>query len=181
MDLIPECIRLRARNAATTEAGLWIRAFHQFLEQEYTMRAFTEEVWIVSGGTTPLWPNGMSFHDTHALGGIYYCLSSHAKRPLYLAFRVRGQVTHIQKVLSVHHEAKPVDFLPALKNVPADWPNLPHTVWKLSAPTPLPRPIPTGDNTMRARRFSCDLDILLASSTIRDAIAKMKARRQSRA
>lgn len=178
MDLIPDCIRMLREYPATTEPGLWIRSFQQFLEQEYEMKAFTEEVWIVSASTKPLWPNGKSFYDTHAKGRIriYYRKDCHNKRPLYMAFRVGGKVTHIQKVLSVKHEAQPVDLMSELKNVPENWPSIPHTVWVLGEPTPLPQAIPTDDKTMRARQFSCDLDILLSSASIREAVQKMKKR-----
>jgi hypothetical protein len=181
MDLIPECANLLTVYASTTEPGQWIRAFQQFLEQEYTMRSFTEEVWIVSTNRKPLWAGGMSFYDTHFNGRIYYRPSDrpthHGKRPLYIAFRVDGKVTHIQKVLSVQHETSPVAFVPQLKKVAETWPTNPHTVWHLDEPTALPNPIPTGDSTMQARMFSCDFDILISSESIREAVQRMKSRR----
>lgn len=176
MDLIPDCAQLVAKHRPTTEAGQWVRAFHRFLEQEYTMRSFTDEVWIVSANTQPLWDKGMSFYDTHTKGRIYYCKGVHAKRPLYIAFRVHGHVSAIQRVLRVEHEARPIDFIPELKDVSNEWPKESHTIWVLDEPTPLPKPIPSGDATMRARRCGCDLDVLLSSPTIRLAEERMKKR-----
>ena len=140
------------------------------------MRAFTEEVWIVAASMKPLWPGGMSFYDTHTQGRIYYRDDCHARRPLYMAFRANGQVTHIQKVLGVRHEVNCIDFIPELKNVPDEWPCQPYTVWLLGEPTPLPKSIPTDDPKMWARQFSCDLDVLLSSTSIREAVKKMKER-----
>jgi len=176
MELIPVCIQLLATNPATTEAGRWLRAFHQFLDREYVMRAFTEEVWIVSASTQPLWPNGMSYYDTHVNGRIYYRTDCHAKRPLYIAFRVGGKVTHIQKVLGVEHETRPADFVADLQGASLEWATQPHTIWKLGVPTPLPSAIPTDDKAMRGRQFSCDLDILISSASIREAVQRMKTR-----
>jgi hypothetical protein len=174
-NLIPECLRLRSRFPRTTEEGWWLRAFHQFLEQEYAMRAFTDEVWIVPADTRPLWPGGISFYETHAKERIYFRTDCHAKRPLYIALRAHGQVTHIQRVIGVEHEAQPEDFVPKLQQ--ANWPKVPRTIWILDEPKPLPHPIPTGDPTMRARQFSCDIDILLSASSVKDAVTKMKHRR----
>jgi hypothetical protein len=183
-DIIPECARLRSKCQADTEEGVWLRYFQGFLEQEYQMRAFTEEVWIVSARTSPLWPGGLSYYDTHAKERpqghrIYYRTDCHGKRPLYMAFRNNGKVTHIQRVMGVVHEAMPLEYVPELRHISAkQWPTTPHTIWLLGPPTELSRPIPTGDNTMRARQFSCDLDILISSNSIREAVQKMKDRRR---
>ncbi len=65
--LIPHCVRLQAHYAADAESGQWVRAFRTFLEEEYAMKCFTEEVWIVPAQSKPLWPGGWSFYPKHRL------------------------------------------------------------------------------------------------------------------
>ena len=159
--------------------GRWVRTFFSFLEGEFRMKTYTEEVWIIPAQTRPLWNGGWSFYDTHMKGRIYYRTKKDRytnQKPLYIAFRAEGKVKHIQRVKRVEHEIKPIDCLPQLKNVKGSWPSQPHTIWHLSEPVPLPKAIPTGDPTMRARHVYCDIDILLSSSTIKDAVERMKER-----
>ena len=147
------------------------------------MKAYTEEVWIIPAQTKPLWTNGWSFHDTHIKGRrIYYRTKKDrftSQRPLYIAFRADGKVTAIQRVDRVEHEAAPIDYVPQLRNVKGSWPSEPHTVWHLSEPVPLPRAIRTGDRNMRGRHVYCDVDILISSPTIKDAVDRMKQRRNT--
>jgi hypothetical protein len=174
--LIPHCIHDQRWCPQTTLPGYWVRSFQRFLEEEYNMKCFTEEVWIVSASQVPLWPNGLSHYDTHVKGRIYYRQDRHTKRPLYLALRTQGRIEALQRVLRVEHEVQPVNCIPALKNVPHGWPSEPHTIWHLGEPVKLPNPIPTDDAAMRGRMVSCDLDILLSSSSIKQAVARMQKR-----
>jgi hypothetical protein len=176
--LIPHCIGLQKCFPQTTLSGYWLRAFRRFLEEEYSMKCFTEEVWIVSASQAALWPNGLSHYDTHVKHRIYYRQDHHATRPLYLALRTHGRIETLQRVLRVEHEVKPVDYIPDLKNVPHGWPSEPYTVWHLDEPVKLPNPIPTDDATMRARMVSCDLDILLSSASVKEAVQRMQKRRR---
>jgi hypothetical protein len=179
-DLIPHCVRLQAEHAAATEPGRWVRAFRVFLEEEYRMKCFTEEVWVVPVSTKPLWPGGWSFYDTHVKRRIYYHDNPRyaARRPLYIALRTGGQVAAIQRVLRVEHDALPITYAPEVAGVTAKWPKVPQTIWHLSEPVPLPKAIPTGDAKMRARHVSCDLDVLLSSATVKEAEGKMRLRRR---
>jgi hypothetical protein len=144
------------------------------------MKCFTEEVWIVPVTTVPLWPGGWSFYDTHVRGHIYYHDNPRffAKRPLYIALRTRGRVEAIQRVLRVEHDGSLIKYVPELANSTEEWVKIPQTIWHLAEPVLLPRPLATGDATMRARHVSCDLDILLSAATLRDAVAMMQRRVQ---
>ena len=177
-DLIPHCIDLRAVYPQDSGQGRWLRWFQRFLEEEYKMKCYTEEVWIVSASRQPLWEGGMSFLDTHLQGKVYYRGANSPQRPLYIAFRYGGEVKAIQRVIKVEPEQRPIDVLPQLANVPEDWPRHLHTVWYLGEPTPLPQAIPSSDPHMRGRRLSLDLDILLSSASIKEAVQKMKIRRE---
>ena len=152
----------------TAVASSDLRDFARFMEDEYYMRAYTNEVWIVAANTTPLWPSGLSFVDTHLQGRIYYRTNRPAVRPLYLALRFDGQVRAVQKVLGVEHDRCPIDSVPELRHVEDEWPHRPHTIWRLGEPVPLPRPIPTGDPKMQARMVSCDFVDLLTCQTVRE-------------
>jgi hypothetical protein len=61
-----------ARRAAAEASRPDLRDFSRLLEEEYHMRAYTDEVWIVSASTAPLWPGGWNLADTHLKGRIYY-------------------------------------------------------------------------------------------------------------
>jgi len=164
---------------ADSDEGRWVRAFFDFLEGEFHMKTYTQEVWIIPAQTRPLWDGGWSFYDTHVKGRIYYRTKKDRytnQKPLYIALRTRGKVDSIQRVLRIEHETKPIERLPQLKNVKGSWPREPHTIWHLSSPVPLPRAIPTGDPTMRGRHVYCDMDILLSSSTVKEAAERMKER-----
>ena len=178
-DLLPMCGRLQRELAETSEARRWIVAFRQFLDQEYQMKCHTDEVWIVSANRKPRWRGGLSFYDTHVnvKRRIYYRRGFEMKRPLYIALRCNGAVRHIQRVEGIDFEARPIDYIPELTNVPEDWPSKAHTVWRLGPPVELTKPIPTGDPTMRARRCACDLDMLLTAKSVRDIERRMKERR----
>lgn len=160
----------------------WTRAFFDFMQGEFSMKAFTDEVWIVPAQKTPLWEGGWSFYDTHIESRIYY----RAKKdrytnhiPLYIALRGGGMVAFIQRVLKIEHGINPVQYCPQLQNVNAPWPLEPHTIWHLAEPLSLPKPIPTGDRFMRGRHVFCDMDILLSSTSVRDIEERMKLRRTS--
>jgi len=177
-EIVAAATRLAERSDTDNDARFWLRQFCLFAERGYRMRSFTEEVWIVPASNQPLWEGGWSFYDTHVEGRIYYREDQAHRRPLYLALRNKGQITAIQKVLRVEHDAIPITLLPILEKVAGDdnWPRRPHTVWHLDAPTELPRAIPTGDPYMRGRHAHCDIDILLASTTLAEAIERMRER-----
>lgn len=157
--------------------GRWVRAFFEFLDGEFQMKSYTEEVWIVPASTKPLWEGGWSLYDTHVKGKIYYRTTRIKQRPLYIALRANGQVKALQRVLRVEYEAKLTDYVPEMKSIKPSWPSKPHTIWHLSEPTSLPKSIRTGDKFMRARHVYCDIDILLSSSTVKEAEERMKQRK----
>lgn len=148
-----------------------------FLEQEYEMKAYTTEVWIVPANTQPLWPNGMSFLDTHLKYKVYYDQRQYSTRPLYIAFRVNGEVDSIHRVMGVDYETAPITYVPELANLSEEWPKQPYTIWRLGDCTSLPSLIKTGGR-LGLVRVSCDVDILLTSKTEREIIDRMNKRRE---
>jgi len=169
--------------APSSEEGRWARAFYDFLEGEFHMNSYTEEVWIVPAKKKPLWEDGWSFYDTHVKGRIYYRSKRDGytnQKPLYIALRAQGKVESIQRVLKIEHEVILVNVLPQMRNIKDGWPReVPHTVWYLSEPVYLPKILPTGDPSMRGRHLFCDMDILLSSVSIKEAAERMKKRRAS--
>jgi hypothetical protein len=180
--LLDLAVRLRDHRDLDTDSRFWLDAFTKFLEDGYQMRSFTHEVWIAPASIKPLWPGGMSFHDTHVKHHIYYWDKLHrATRPLYIAFRCRGKVEGFQRVLRVEHDRPPIDYISTLKNVPDDWPSRPFTIWHLGDLVKFSKPIPTGDPKMWASHIYCDMDILLSSSTVKEAAERMKLRNKAKA
>lgn len=178
--LLDLAVRLLHRRDLDGQSRFWLRAFTQFLEDGYQMRSFTHEVWVAPASIKPLWPGGISYHDTHVKHHIYYWDRRHrATRPLYIAFRCTGKVQGFQRVLRVEHDRPPIDYITALKNVPDDWPSRPFTIWHLGDLVKFSKPIPTGDPKMFQRHIYCDMDILLSSSTIKEVAERMKRRNQA--
>lgn len=164
----------------------WLRWFFDFLEEEYKMHSYTHQIWIVPCNDDPLWEGGLSFYDTHFERLIYYREpgkdSYTDRRPLYIALRVGGKVSTIQRVVGMQYDVPPVQLIPELESIQPGkgediaWPRRAHTIWHLSKPTPLPNPIRTGDPSMRSRHVVCDFDILLSSNSVKEIQEKMKER-----
>ncbi|MFN9717119.1 MAG: hypothetical protein ACK58L_00395, partial [Planctomycetota bacterium] len=178
MDVIPSCIRLLYSDRIPASEKYWLRAFHRFLDEEYKMRAFSTEVWILSISTSPLWKGGSSHWDLHQEHQVWWDFRDHTVRPLYLAFRVDGCVDSIYRVTHIAHHVPMIQVAPELANVRATWPRMPATVWHFGRATPLPNPLRTGPG-MYNRRVRCDLDLLLSCSTVQEVEQKMAERRRS--
>lgn len=140
------------------------------------MKAFTTEVWILSISTQPLWNKGMSHWDIHQKYKVWWDYKEHTVRPLYLAFRVKGNLDAIWRVNQIEHGIPIIDVVPELKNVKKKWPKHPGTIWHLESPVKLPNPIRTGRG-MYNRRVRCDLDLLLTCKTVLEIAQEMGNRR----
>jgi hypothetical protein len=174
--LITECIRIVMGKSVEPEAKAWVRSFYSFLDQEYGMKAFTTEVWILAISTEPLWPNGMSHWDIHQKHKVWWDYKEHTVRPLYLAFRVEGNLDSIWRVSRIEHGVPIISVVPEMKHIKREWPNEPCTIWHLEPPVTLPHPIRTGGG-MYNRRVRCDLDVLLSCKTVLEIEQAMKKRR----
>ena len=174
-EFIPQCIRLMTDKSTTTEAKSWIRHFYRFLDEEYRMKAFSTEVWILPINTTPLWPNGMSFWQIHQKYNIYFDSVSPTVRPLYLGFRVDGQVNAIYRVTRIEQAVRVIDSVPELQNIEEEWPKKRQTIWHFGPPVPLANPVITGGG-MYSRRVRCDLDLLLKCKTVKEIEHEMGKR-----
>jgi hypothetical protein len=176
-DVIPECIRLMLGTSASAHEKEWVRAFYSFLDKEYTMKAFSTEVWILAISTEPLWPNGMSHWDIHQKYKVWWDYKEHSVRPLYLAFRVDGKLDSICRVNGIEHDVPIIDRVPEMRNIKNTWPKKPSTIWHFDPPVKLAHPIRTGGG-MYNRRVRCDLDLLLACETVQEIEVAMGKRRK---
>jgi hypothetical protein len=174
--LLPACIRLMLGKSLSTQAKEWARYFYDFLDQEFSMKAFTTEVWILSINTDPLWPNGMSHWDIHQKYRVWWDYKEHSVRPLYLAFRVGGVLNSISRVTRVEHGVPMVEVVPEMRNIKGPGPRRPATIWHFGPPVPLARPLRTGGG-MYNRRVRCDLDLLLTCETVQEIEEQMGKRR----
>jgi hypothetical protein len=175
-NLLPEITRILMGNSVGHESKSWVRSLYHFLDQEYRMKAFTTEVWILSIDTKRLWPDGMSFWDIHQKYLLYFDRASPTVRPLYLGFRVNGLLDSIYRVNRIEHETPVIKRVPELVNLPAEWPKEPYTIWHFDQPVKLPNPIRTGAG-MYNRRVRCDLDLLLTCKTVKEIEQAMGNRR----
>jgi hypothetical protein len=175
--LVPECIQLMMGSSLSPEEKEWIRCFYNFLDQEFGMKAFTTEVWILAISTDVLWPNGMSHWDIHQEYRVWWDYKEHSVRPLYIAFRVDGVLDSIYRVGRVEHAVPIIDLVPEMKNIRKSWPTLPATIWHFGPPVALAKPLKTGGG-MYNRRVRCDLDLLLTCSSVQEIEVEMGKRRQ---
>jgi hypothetical protein len=176
-DFIPECVRLMLGTSASAHEKEWVRSFYSFLDQEYPMKAFSTEVWILPISTEPLWLNGMSHWDIHREYQVWWDYREHSVRPLYLAFRFDGKLDSIYRVRSIEHGIPIINLVPEMRNIKRDWPKLPSTVWHFDQAVKLTRPLITGPG-MYNRRVRCDLDLLLFCNSVKEIEEEMRNRRQ---
>ncbi len=175
--LFPECIRIMMDNSLESEAKGWVRSFYRFLDQEYTMKSFTTEVWILAISTEPLWQRGNSHWDVHKKYRVWWDYREHAVRPLYLAFRVDGQLDSVGRVNRIEHGVPIIDLVPEMRNSKNKWHRQPCTIWHFDPLFSLPTPIRTGKG-MYNRRVRCDFDLLLTCKTVQEIEESMKERRE---
>lgn len=171
---IPKCVDLIVKGNESDAALQTLRWLQQFMDQEYGMKAFTTEVWILPVAIEPLWKNGMSFLDIHKKYSLYFDGRSHSVRPLYIGLRSQGMLDCLYKVLSIEHETPVSKYVPGLKT---EWRDTPFTIWHLDKPVPLPAPIPTGGG-MWQRRTACDFDLLLRCKSVLEIESAMRERRE---
>lgn len=175
--LLPRCSRIMQSKSVGPEPKTWVRAFYCFLDQEYRMKAFTTEVWVLAIDTKPLWRDGPSHWDIHTKHSIYWDQTHPNVRPLYLAFRVNGKVDGIYRVNRIEHDVPIIDLVPELANVKKKWPKWPFTIWHFGPKVCLPNPLRTGAG-MYNRRVRCDLDVLLSCETVLEVEQAMNERRK---
>jgi hypothetical protein len=175
-DFIPECIRLMLGGGASAQEKEWARSFYSFLDQEYPMKAFTTEVWILPINTDPLWPNGMNHWDIHRKYKVWWHYKYHTVRPLYLAFRVHGILDSIYRVRRIEHGIPIIDLVPELRKIRKEWPKELATIWHFEEPVKLAKTLRTGVG-MYAKSVRCDLDLLLSCDTVQEIEFAMKKRR----
>ena len=174
--LLPECVRLMLSNSLSSQAKEWVRCFYDFLDQEYRMKAFTTEVWILAISTEVLWPNGMSHWDIHKKYRLWWDYKEHSVRPLYIAFRVDGVLDSICRVSRVDHGVPIIDLVPELLKCKRYDFTSPATIWHFGPPVPLANPLRTGGG-MYNRRVRCDLDLLLTCGSVQEVEVEMGKRR----
>jgi hypothetical protein len=174
--LFHECVRLMLGKAVSCQEKESVRCFYNFLDQEFGMKAFTTEVWILAISTEPLWPNGMSHWDVHQRDRVWWAYNDHSVRPLYFAFRVGGELDAIWRVSRVEHEVSIIDRVPELRKCRKYDFTAPATIWHFGPPVPLGKSLRTGGG-MYNRRIRCDLDLLLTCTSVQGIESEMRKRR----
>lgn len=171
-EVLEDAISLFTEHGENTQEGYLLRSFATFCMEEYDMKAYTHEVWIVPGSPKPLWEGGLSHYDIHTkTAKIYYRNDRSTCRPLYIAFRNKGFDT-IQRVKRIICEGKPIEWEPQLKNV-YGWPKENYTIWELSDPIKLGKTIKTGPNMLQ-RHVYCNFEDLLKYDSVAEIEKKKK-------
>ena len=149
-----------------------------FIEEEYYMRSFEEEVWVVPLGIKPLWQGGLSFYDIPLQHKIYFHPTRRSRRKaIYFAPRAFGRVQHVQRILKIEYNKTPQQYISQLSKMP--WGSGSCTIFHLSEPVKLPKPIRSGN--IRNRVAYCDFDLLVNAQTIGEAHKETMNRRKSAA
>lgn len=174
--LIPIRIRMMLSQKLDETAKTWVQVFYRFLDEEYAMKAFTTEVWILAINTKPLWKGGKSHWDIHEEYRVWWDYKEPSVRPLYLAFRFDGKLEYVARVNRIEHGRPITDVAPEMKLTKAPIHKAPATIWHFDAPIKLPKPLTTGPG-MYNRRTRCDFDLLLTCSTVQEIEATMSERR----
>ncbi len=174
--LFPVCIRIMLGNSIDPEARAWVRSFYRFLDQEYEMKAFSTEVWILAINTDPIWPKGMSHWEIHQKHRVWWDYREHTVRPLYLGFRVDGKLESIGRVSKIEHGIPITDVVPEMRQSKNPLYQEPCTIWHFERLVTLPTPIRTGSG-MYNRRVRCDFDLLLTCNTVQEIEQAMNKRR----
>ncbi len=171
-----ECRRLAISKSTDSETRIWCRYLTDFLQQEYAMKSFSTEAWILAASTEPLWENGLSHWDIHQQYKLWWDYTEIHVRPLYLAFRAAGKLDRIWRVKQIEHDVLVGDFVPPLKKHGPLLATKPATIWHLDPSVPLQRTLKTGPG-MYNRRVRCDLDLLLSCGTVQEIEETMRSRR----
>ena len=94
--------------------------------------------------------------------------------PNYMGFRYRGTLQSIHHVESYVIHGNPYIEIPGAPDLPWDEP---HYVLRLGPPIRPDHEVRTGPSIVQANRVWCDIDLLLTSATITDALVATRARR----
>lgn len=137
-----------------------------FIEEEYYMKSYEEEVWIVPLGTEQLWEGGLSFFDIPIQKKIYFHPKDRTRRrAIYFAPRAYGQVQYVQKILGIEYNKEPKQYIPELSGL--SWSGEPHTIFRLGEPVKLPAPIKSG-KIWNNVSYS-DFDLLVNAESVKHA------------
>jgi len=120
----------------------WLEELSKFIERDYSMKSYEEEVWIVStSAVNTVWSDGPTWSELPFKNKVYF-YPRKARRSIYMAFRVKGQVTHIFKIIDRSRSL--VTKVQGLeKTSTLDWAQKEiHWVYKLGDPVKLPHPTP---------------------------------------
>lgn len=116
-DIYDEAQRILRRSHDTVEQYL-LSEFCSFVEGEYYMKSFEEEVWVVPLNTKPLWQGGLSRYDIPLQRRIYFHPAKRTRRKaIYFAPRAFGEVKHVQRILKIEYNKKPRQFISELNDL----------------------------------------------------------------
>ncbi|MDP3063368.1 MAG: hypothetical protein Q8O40_09205 [Chloroflexota bacterium] len=150
-----------------------------FIEREYYMRSFEEEVWVVPLSIKPLEGVPFTMYDIPLKYRSYFHPEKRSRRKaIYFAPRAHGKVEQVQRILAIEHDKHLKEYIqehiPELSAVP--WAAEPYTIFHLGEPIKLPAPVKSGP--IRDRLAYCDFDLLVTSQSIDEAQKKTITRRK---
>jgi hypothetical protein len=160
-----------ARQARSTAEKRLLRELLRYMKGLMTMQNVTSNmVFVVALGVEKLVDNGPSFADIvvdhnryfHPLAGGWP-----KEPPNYLGFRFWGEVQQIRHVEDYELHEAPWETIPGLAGQ-LPWEPSPHMFYKLGPPISPPHPVKTGGLYGPGHHWAA-LDLLLTSSTLRDA------------
>ena len=169
-----EAQRILRRSRNDVEKYL-LSEFCSFVEGEYYMKSFEEEVWVVPLSTAPLWQEGLSRYHIPLRHQIYFHPAKRTRRKaIYFAPRAFGRVAHVQRILKIEYNKEPKQYIPELSRF--SWSSQPYTIFHLGEPVKLPKPVRSGK--IWDRLVYCDFDLLVNAQTIDEAHKQTMARRK---
>ena len=158
------------RLAKADPADLPVCWLDGFLKEVYDMRlGFEEEVWVVALGWRPICEdNPYPLIDVPRKYQRYlFPTRVNPRRTLFIAFRYDGKLQAVHRI--VREQGGVTNYNQVIPNLDAD-PHIECTAYHLGPAIPLSRQPRTGPALPRQTRAYCDLDLLLTSETISDAV-----------
>jgi hypothetical protein len=148
-----------------------------FLKEVYDVRlGFEEEVWVVPLGRHPICEdNPFPLIDVPRQYDKYlFPTRFNPRKTLFIAFRYDGKLQAVHRI--VREQGGVTNYDQVIPGLHGD-PHIECTAYHLGRPIPLARQPRTGPGIPRNTRTYCDLDLLLTSETISDAVRLTKERR----
>jgi hypothetical protein len=154
-----------------------VRWLDGFLKEVYDVRlGFEDEVWIV-----PLGKHGICEDNPYPLVDVprshhkyVFPTRFNPRKTLFIAFRYDGKLQAVHRI--VREQGGVTNYNQVIPALDCN-PHVECTAYHLGPPIPLGRQPRTGPGIPRNTKTYCDLDLLLTSETVSDAVRLTKERR----